>query len=206
MPLILYPVILILAVIVFYILGKYSTPAKEITKTVEVVKTDLHLYDEETAESYELRCQNFIVSLIEEIGVPYTVAPDHSYYQVNLIGFEDYHNQITIWPYYADGDKYITFETRLTATTIPNDKLPLLAELINRLNSELMICGLSLDYSNRAILYKTQYKVGNHELVADYFWFNLKSVNNAARFIPYCNRIIQENEEPVLVALDFLSR
>jgi hypothetical protein len=207
MPLVLYPIILIVAVIIFYILGKNSSPVEEVIKTVEITKAqEVNIYADESEESYVLRCQNFIVSFLNDMNMPYLVAPDHRYYQLNVFGENDYDNQITIEPYFAGGSKYIAYETRISSGIIPNDKLPQLSELINRVNSDLLYSGLSLDYENRTVNYKITYKVGNYEIIPDYFWFNLTAVNAAVTFIPFINRIIINDEEPVLVALAYLSR
>jgi hypothetical protein len=205
MPLILYPIFLVVAVIVFYILGKKSTPMKEVVKTVEVERAEEVLYyHEETEEGYLLRCQNTIVAFFNEVQVPYLVAPDYSYYQIKLAGHDEYQNEIRIEPYFAQGNKYITFDTQITSILIPNDKLSAVSELINRINFELLFCGLSLDYTNRALNYKITYKVGNQRIFPEYFWFNAKAVNSAVNFVPFLQRVI-DNEEPVLVALDYLS-
>lgn len=206
MPLIIYPIILIVAVIIFYILGKHSSPVKEIIRTIEVApEQEVNIYNDETEEPYLLRCQNFIVSFLNDINAPYAVAPDHSYYQVEVSGHDDYNNHIMIEPYFGRGAKYIAFETRLPAGIIPNDKLPQVSELINRVNSDLMFSGLSLDYENRAINYRITYKVGDQSLIPEYFWFNLNAVNASVTFMPYINRVLFNDEEPVLVALDYLS-
>lgn len=207
MPLELYPIILIVAVIIFYILGKHSTPVKEIIKTVEITKAqEINIYEDEPEESYLLRCQNFIVTFLNDMNMPYMVAPDHSYYQVNAFGNHEYDNKIRIDLYYAGGSKYIAFNTKLSSAFIPNDKLPKLSELINRINSELLFSGLSLDYETRTVNYKINYKVGHHEIIPDYFWFYLTGTNAAVSFIPLINRIIIDDEEPIVVALDYMSQ
>jgi hypothetical protein len=206
MPLIIYPIILVVSIIIFYILGRKSGARPETIKTVEVTKEAFVLtYENETEESYLIRCQNFIVTFLNDINAPYLVAPDHSYYHVEVSGHQDYHNKIRIEPYFGGGSKYIAFETCITTSLIPNDKLPQLSELINRVNNELMFSGLSLDYENRAINYRITYKVGDQSLIPEYFWFNLKAVNAAVMFHTYINRVLINNEEPVLVALDYLS-
>jgi len=207
MPLELYPIILIVAVIIFYILGKHSTPVKEVIKTVEITKAqEINIYQDEPEQSYLLRCQNFIVSFLNDMNAPYLAAPDDSYYQMNGFGENEYNNQLNIEPLFGGGSKYIAFDTRISSGILPNDKLPQLSELINRVNSELLHSGLSLNYENRTINYKIIYKVGDHEIVPDYFWFNLTAVNAAVTFIPFINRVLINGEEPVLVALDYLSR
>jgi len=74
MPLILYPIILIVAVIIFYILGRKTGAVQEVIKTVEIDKEAFVMtYDDETEESYLIRCQNFIVSFLNDINAPVTL-------------------------------------------------------------------------------------------------------------------------------------
>jgi len=195
------------AVIIFYILGRKYGTVQEVIKTVEIDKEAFVItYEDESEESYLIRCQNFIVSFLNDVNAPYMVAADDSYFQLDVSGYEDYNNQIRIEPYFGRGSKYISFETRITTGVIPNDKLPQLSELINRVNNDLMFSGLSLDYENRAINYRITYKVGDQSLISEYFWFNLNAVNASVTILPYINRVLINDEEPVLVALDYVSQ
>lgn len=57
MPLILYPIILIVAVIIFYILGKKNGTEKEVIKTVTIsADEEVYTYYDETEEQYLVRC------------------------------------------------------------------------------------------------------------------------------------------------------
>jgi len=208
MPLILYPILLTVAVIIIYIFGKKSSPNSEPIESYETYeedRDDINFYDDETEESYLLRCQNSIVALFNQGQVPYLVDSDHRYYQIKLAGHDDFHNEIQIVPYFANGKKYINLETVISSVIIPNDKLSAVSELINRINFEILFGGLSLDYSTRTLYFRITYKVGDQIILPQYFWFNVNLVNDAVTFVPYFERVIRNNEEPALVILDYVT-
>jgi hypothetical protein len=207
MPLILYPILLIVAVIIFYILGKKSGTEREVIKTVTIsADEEVNIYDDENEEQYLLRCQNFIVSFFTKNNLGYLVSDDNSYYRLNFEDNKTGSTYVQVEPYYSNGNKYITCSTTVTPVAIEDHKLSKVAELLNRVNCALLFSGLALDYEDRHVTYKSTYKVGDQRLLDEYFAFHLRASSLANDFLPSINRVTVANEEPVMVALDYLNQ
>lgn len=207
MTLYLYPILLLTAVIIFYILGKKSGTEKEVIKTLAIsAEEEVNIYDDETEEQYLLRCQNFIVSFFTKNNLGYLVSDNNSFYRLNFEGNTTGSTYVQVEPYYSNGNKYIVCSTTVTPVPIEDQKLSKVAELLNRVNCILLFCGLALDYENRHVTYKSCYKVGDQGLIDEYFAFHLRATSLAIDFLPAINRVTMTNEEPIMVALDYLNQ
>lgn len=208
MPFTIYPIILIVAVIIFYILGK-KNGTKEVIKTVidnQPANDEVNTYADETEEEYLLRCHNFIIDFLNKKDIKYHISTDHKSFKSTFEDNDGTIFNVNIDIFYSGGDKLILFHTRVNDRSVPDDKLSKVSELVNRLNDALLINTLCLNYEYRSIESTMFYKVGDLPLAEEYFRFHysivVRSRNNRAAF----SRVIDDNEEPALIAIDYLSQ
>lgn len=207
MPLILYPIILIVAVIIFYILGKKNGAEKEIIKTVTQYNNEpISLYHDETEDQFHLRCHNFITDWFTKNELRHHTSND---YKSTVLTFEAEDGvvyNINIESYYNGGNRYIMLFTKINDNAVPSNKLTEVSELINRLNNALILSTLQFNYENRAIESILIYRIGNEPLLPEHFAFYYSSLVRSRQTKAAFNRIINNNEEPALVTIDYLSQ
>ncbi|TKB96182.1 hypothetical protein [Pedobacter cryotolerans] len=202
MMLYVFPLLIIALAIGSYILGKKNGMVKEVIKTIQlppVAIEETNLYADETSYQFEIRCHNSIVEYLNEHRFVYYKY--NNSFQVNieledgstfLINIDCVHNL-----------KCIEFRSKLTNTVVPHYKLGEVAELINRLNAKVMLNPYYLDYGNRTINIITSYFVGDHRCFKEYLSFYLTSNYKSLIARRSFQRVIIEDDEPALVALDF---
>jgi len=203
MSLITYPIILIVAVIIFYILGKKNGTEKEVIKTVTQYTGQLvSNYADETEEQYYLRCHNFISAYLTKEALRHHASND---YKSFVISFE--HDEITyvvnLEAYFNKGNTYIMFYTKIFAG-VPDNKLVETSELVNRLNNALILSTLQLDYGNRAVESILIYPNVGQSLNEEYFHFYFTSLIASRQTLYAFNKVIEQDAEPALVTLDYM--
>lgn len=203
MPLILYPIILIVAVIIFYILGKKNGIDREAIKTVTQYSNDpISMYHDETEDQYYLRCHNFISECLTKKELRYHASNDLKSF---VVSFEDDNGGtygLNFESYYNKGNCYIMFYTKIM-DGVPDNKLVETSELVNRLNNALILATLQLDYENRAVESMLIYPNGGKSLNYDYFDFYFTSLIASRSTRLAFDRVIKYNAEPALVTIDF---
>jgi hypothetical protein len=204
MPLIAYPIILIVAVIIFYILGKKNGTEKEVIKTVTQYTGQLvSNYTDETEEQYNLRCHNFISAYLTKEGLRYHASND---YKSFVISFE--HDETTyvvnLEAYFNKSNTYIMFYTKIIAG-VPDNKLVETSELVNRLNNALILSTLQLDYGNRTVESILIYPNVGQPLNEKYFHFYFTSLIASRQTLDAFNKVIEQDGEPALVTLDYMA-
>lgn len=200
---VLYPILIIVAAVMLYILGKKNGTVKEVTNTIQLPPLaieETNLYQDETEEQFILRCQNFITNYCNLNNLQFLVSDN--IFQLDFEAEDGSSFNIVILPFYQPY-RYISFGTRISLIMIADDKLYKVAELINRLNTGLFLNGLYLNYETRHVEYSTVYYIGDIKLIDGYLDFNLNMNFKAIALRNLVNRVALANEEPVLVALDF---
>lgn len=200
----LLPIIIIAIAVLSYILGKKNGITKEVIKTIQlppVAIEETDLYGDETRHQFELRCHNALIQYLNESGFVY--YRNENSFQVNLELEDGSTFLISIDSIYEF--KCIEFKSRLSTTIIPDRKLSEVSEMINRLNARLVFNPFHLDYQDRHVNILTSYYVGNHSCITDYLSFYLTINYKAVKLRDCLKRVVVNNEEPALVALDFAS-
>ena len=202
--LVVYPIVLIVAVIIFYILGKKNGTEKEVIKTVTQYTGQLvNNYADETEEQYYLRCHNFISECLTKKELRYHASND---YKSFVISFEDDNGSygFNFEAYYNGGNSYIMFYTKIIAG-VPDNKLVEASELVNRLNNALILSTLQLDYGSRAVESILIYPNVGQPLNEDYFHFYFTSLIASRQTLHAFNKVIEQDAEPALVTLDYMA-
>jgi|GEM_PF-2736825 len=202
----LYPILLIVSTVIFYILGKKNGTQKEVIKTVTHYNNEpVNLYNDETEDQYYLRCHNFIAECLTKRDLRYHASNDYKSFVLEL---EDDGNSCTFnfEAYYNKGRSYIMFYTKILDRPVPDNKLAETSELINRLNNALILSTLQLDYQNRMVESILIYPVNGESLNQNYFDFYFKALLSSRSTGKAFNRVIYENAEPALVTIDFMAR
>lgn len=203
MTLIFYPIILIVAVIMFYILGQKNGTVKEIEIKQNVIDHTPLYYDEENRDQFVLRCYNYILQRFNDAGYSYHVSTDESSFKLSFEEADgtviNYHVDIM----YSEGKRVIMFYSRITDKTIPDHKLAEVSELVNRLNDTLLVNALVLNYEHRVIESKLIYIIGRHGIIDDYFTAYYNIMFYSSDFRSAFNRVVYRNENPALVALEW---
>jgi len=203
--LIFYPIILISAVVLFYILGKRNGTEREVIKTVtQYTGQPISNYNDETEEQYYLRCHNFISDCLTKKEVRYHSSND---YKSFVVTFEDRDGStyaLNFEAYYNGGNSYIMFYTKILER-VPDNKLVETSELINRLNNALILATLQLDYEHRVIESILIYPNGGQSLNEDYFHFYLTSLVASRPTKLAFSKVIEEDAEPALVTIDYIA-
>ncbi|HKG07182.1 MAG TPA: hypothetical protein VKB19_12020 [Pedobacter sp.] len=202
--LVVYPILLIVAVIIFYILGKKNGTEKEVIKTVTRYTGQLvSNYADETEEQYYLRCHNFISAYLTKEELRYHASND---YKSFVISFE--HDEVTyavnLEAYFNQGNTYMMFYTKIFAG-VPDNKLVETSELVNRLNNALILSTLQLDYGNRAVESILIYPNVGQALNEEYFHFYFTSLVRSRQTLHAFNKVIEQDAEPALVTLDYMA-
>lgn len=201
MPTPIYPIFIIVAVIIYYIFNK-KEPAPLQEEEPEP-KRILCPFLKETKEQFILRCYNFARDFFAEREICYHHSSDLSSF---VSSFEDKDNamyNVSVEVFFSNGDKVIMFHTKIIDVAIPDDKLWEVGELINRLNEKLLVNTLNLSYEHRSIDSTVFYMVGDHPLIEDYFEFYYKTIVRSRNMKTAFIRIIQDHENPALVALEW---
>jgi hypothetical protein len=174
-------------------------------------ETSGNVYDsfhDETEEAYVERCLQAVRSISKSFIL--TVKERVSSEQPDVMEdrtLEEYLNSVQVLPLMKQEmyklRKVIIFRINILQEIIPDDKLAVVAELVNRLNQQILLNVLALDYENRSLSYKTTLFVGNGQVDGVEVIRHLSLMLDAVDFIPYFYRVIFQDEEPALVALDF---
>lgn len=201
MPTPLYSIFIIVAVIIYYILNKKEIqPIKE---EIPQPKRRLCPYLEETKEQFVFRCYNFAKDFFAEREICYHHSSDLSAF---VSSFEDKDSamyNVSVEVFFSNGDKLIMFHTKIIDGVIPDNKLWEVGKLINRLNEKMLVNTLNLNYEHRSIDSTVFYMVGDHPLIEDYFEFYYKTILRSRNMKTSFTRIIQNHENPALVALEW---
>ncbi len=201
---ILYPIILIAAVLTFYILGKKNGTEKEVIKTVtQYTGQVVSNYADETEEQYYLRCHNFISNYLTKKELRYHASND---YKSFVVSFENDNGAyvLNFEAYYNGGNSYIMFYNKIFSG-VPDNKLTETSELVNRLNNALILSSLQLDYENRTVESILIYPCGEQSLNEDYFDFYFTSLIASRNTALAFDRVIVDNAEPALVTIDYMA-
>lgn len=203
MSLIFYPIILIASVVLFYILGKKNGNEKKIIKTVtKYTGQPISNYNDETEEAYYLRCHNFISDSLTKKELRYHASNDYKSFVISVDDGTETYN-LNFEAYYNRGNSYIMFYTKIFAG-VPDQKLAETSELVNRLNNALILATLQLDYESRAVESILIYPNGGESLNEAYFDFYFTSLVGSRSTAQAFDRVINEDAEPALVAIDFI--
>jgi len=202
MPVVLYPIVVIVIGIIFYVFAKKNDPENvEVPNEKEILPPALP-YKDENQQDFTWRCYNFIVDRFNRAGFRYHVSNNNSF----LISYEREDGSLVnhnIDSVFNNGNSIILFYNRLTDRAVPDHKLADVAELVNRLNDYLFIGGIALNYEHRVVECKLVYLVAGHELSEHYFnsYYDLLYYSNNLRDM--FKRVIEEDENPALVALEW---
>lgn len=202
MMLYVFPLLIILLGVISYLLGKKNGITREVIKTVQlppVAIEETGLYVDETPHLFELRCHNALILYLNEHNFVY--YKNVNTFQVNIDLEDGSTFLISIDSIFEF--KCIEFRSRLSTTSIPDNKLYKVSELINRLNAKVMLNPYHLDYENRHVNILTSYFVGNHSCFAEYLSFYLTINYKALLARGSLKRVVVDDDEPALVALDF---
>lgn len=202
MILIVCSILILLAIIFAYILGKKSGIVKEITKTVQLPPLaieETNLYQDETEEQFMLRVNNFLTNHFNQLNIEYSVSGDDFFLEHKAEDGSPI--RFIIFPFF-NPYKGISFRTRISLMMITDDKLDKVVELINRLNATMHSSNLYLDYLTRHVELTTIYYMGTETLKLEYLQHHIFLSCQAPSLRSLLNRVLLGNEEPVLVVLD----
>ncbi|WP_139180227.1 hypothetical protein [Pedobacter rhizosphaerae] len=155
-------------------------------------------YHGETENEFTKRCYTFIKNWFDRNDLKVYSSNRESF----RIGFEE--RDGTLVDYFIDSyfnKKVIVFQAPLYYD-IPDHKLVEVSEFINRLNSNLFIGSLYLNYEKRRVEARLVYHIGNKDLDDDSFEFYYNTLT-AVKARKSIDKIIQKNENPALVAIDW---
>jgi hypothetical protein len=79
------------------------------------------------------------------------------------------------------------------------------AELVNRINNELTFNGFGLDYVHQIVSFSTALLVGDREIESGQIKFHINHMRTVKNIRPFIERVINTNEEPELLAREYLS-
>lgn len=200
MPLPVYPLLIVVAVIIFYLTQKKYTKQSSSNRK-DSQPSDLP-YVGESEEEFTVRCFDFVTKRFDRADFRYHVSNNNSF----LISYEREDGTLVnhnIDCVFNRGNSIILFYNRLTDRAVPDYKLADVAELVNRLNDNLFVGGLVLNYEYRIVECKLVYMVAGHELSEYYFdsYYNMLYHYNALRGM--IKRVIENDENPALVALEW---
>jgi len=196
----IYPLAIIALGILFYLFGKESTVEEPIFKSIPT-KMEKKSFEEETEEEFTTRCFLFITYWFVQNDIQYYVSNDKTSFKVS---FEDSDGDMAdyfIETYFSTNKKIIMFHTR-SNISIPNTKLIYVSEFINRMNQNLLIGSLYLNYETRKIDNRLIYYVGNSELSVEQFEFNYGTLLGV-KIKHSLIKIIENHENPAIVAMDW---
>lgn len=184
--------------IIIYLYNQRKKPieSKVSIATIEkALKVDNH---NETEEEFTKRCHKFIKDWFDLSGIKIYTADMQSF----RIGFEE--SDGTLVDYFINSHfnrKVIVLQAPLYYD-IPDHKLVEVSEFVNRLNNNLFISSLYLNYEKRRIETRLVYHIGNNDLNSDSFEFYY-SILTRVTIRKSINKIILNNENPALVAIDW---
>jgi hypothetical protein len=213
MPILVYVVLILVLVILYYGYPRRDTsvqqPEKEEQKEVHFTKVptvSVIDFSIETESMYRLRCRKMILHQIHRFRLPYKEVEESGWFVIHSSDpGSPYVDEILIKPIYDQLQKRIVFETKFTTLKIPDHNLAAAAQLVNRINNELTFKGFGLDYVSHAIYFKSALFVGNNEIDSGQVKFYLNNILTALKIKPFIERIIDTNEEPELLATDYLN-
>jgi hypothetical protein len=202
MTLIIYPILLVLAAVLFYLLGKRNGTEREVIKTV-IESKPIELYEDETEEEFYIRSHNFIRETFKAKGIKIFTSDD---YRSTSIGFSDPEEEdfmINIEAFYKQGNSYLMLYTKINSTPIPDNKIAATSELVNRLNNALILSVLQMNYEHRAIEGIVIYHPCGQAFDSRNFEYHYGALLNSRYTITAFKRVITNGEEPALVSLDY---
>lgn len=198
MPLPIYPITLVVVIIIIYLYShrkKSNGSQADESNTQPEVSINHH---NETEKEFTERCYTFIKNWFERNDLKVYSANRESF----RIGFEE--SDGTLVDYFINSHfnrKVIVFQAPLYYD-IPDHKLVEVSEFVNRLNSNLFISSLYLNYEKRRIETRLVYYIGNNDLNSDSFEFYYRVLTGVA-VRKSIDKIIQNNENPAIVAMDW---
>lgn len=161
---------------------------------------DLNEFQEETEEHFYRRFEYHFESLLSDYGYNfYFQTLSRSF----MVRFPDYPGRFYIQPVFSPSQSYVQFHGVITMTSIPDNQLNQISELINRLNACRILSSLFLDYEDRHIKFKSIFNMPKYNLETETVLFHMDTALQCFELRPYLNRVILHNEAPVLVALDY---
>ncbi|EOR96741.1 hypothetical protein ADIARSV_0004 [Arcticibacter svalbardensis MN12-7] len=94
------------------------------------------------------------------------------------------------------------FQTQINDRAISDNKIARVSELVNRLNAASFFSMLQFNYQNRIIKSVLVYRIGHQELISENFRFYYFKLLRSRIVKKAFMRVIDNDEEPALVALD----
>lgn len=198
MPIPIYPIILIVSIIIIYLYNQREQPAiskANITPIEEALRVN---HRNETENEFTERTYKFIKDWFDQSGIKVYTADMQSF----RIGFNESDGKLN--EYFIDSyfnRKVIVFQAPLYHN-VPDHKLIEVSEFVNRLNSNLFISSIYLNYESRRVDTRLVYYIGNSDLDTDSFEFYFRMLTGVA-VKKSIDKIILNDENPALVAMDW---
>jgi hypothetical protein len=161
---------------------------------------DLNEFQVETEEHFYKRFEYHFESLLSNYSYDFYF---HAFSKSFMVRFPDYPGRFYIQPVFSYTQSYVQFYGVITMASIPDNQLNQVSELINRLNGYRILSSLYLDYEDRHIKFKSIFNMPKYNIENDTVLFHMDAALQCFELRPYLNRVIFQNEEPVLVALDY---
>ncbi|MDB5019624.1 MAG: hypothetical protein JWQ28_751 [Pedobacter sp.] len=161
---------------------------------------DLSEFQDETEEHFYKRFEYHFESLLNDYCYDFYF---HALSQSFMVRFPDYPGRFYIQPVFSFTQSYVQFHGVITMSSIPDNQLNQVSELINRLNGCRVLSSLYLDYEDRHIKFKSIFNMPKYNVENETILFHLDAALQCFELRPYLNRVVFHNEEPVLVALDY---
>ena len=201
-----YPFFVILLTLIFYLLSrvrkfKVNKQASNIQAEKQIVSSGAP-FDGETEGEYISRVYTYLVAKFSASGYRYHISDDQRSFRLSFGDQQgaiiDYHVECC----YNGGKRLIMFYCRISDKAVPDNKLIEAAEMVNRLNDLLLMNALVLNYEFRIIEGKLIYLIGAHPIIDDYFHTYFETMLYSIDFRNAFLRVIENNENPALVALE----
>lgn len=158
-------------------------------------------YLHETMEDFYTRCRNHIVAYIYNNQYKFHTIDDSATQFMVPFDSDDGPFRILI----TIGDiKVMSFTSRITFDAVPDNMLSAIAELTNRMNKRTVNFQLYLDYETRHVMICKSLPISHHEIDYGMFDWYFRCVLCAQKARAYLNRVSFNNENPALVALDYI--
>jgi hypothetical protein len=207
MDLAIYSVFIVFGIIMYYFFFQKkskSETAKSHTSdpATSPIETwnDLNEYQDETEEHFYRRFEYHFENLLNDFGYDFYL---HTFSRSFMVRFPDYPGRFYIQPVFSHAQSYVQFHGLITMASIPDNQLNQVSELINRLNCCRVLSSLFLDYEDRHIKFKSVFNMPKYNIENEAILFHIDAALQCFELRPYLNRVIFQNEEPVLVALDY---
>lgn len=193
-----YPILIITMAIIFYLFGKKKKKDVVIEK---LIPQELNDFSNESEEEFTERCFKFLNEWFKKNEILAYNSSDKKSFR---IGFEEADGSFVdyfIETFFSANKKIMMFHTKF-AVQIPDNKLNEISEFVNRMNHNLLVGALYLNYETRTVESRLVYYVGNSELDSEQLEFNygmLLGVKIKSSIL----KIIEGHENPAIVAMDW---